>query len=180
MIVLKYSLTEEEYLDYNYYTAWTSPDKKSYRLKYYGQVMLLYIAVAGLYIYANRSHSLLIDSIVFLSIGLAYFLLVPVLVKRSIKTRVRSILKQPENQHVLHESEVMLDDMGISDRDTVSDSRYGWEAIVRRAETRLCYYLYTNSYHAIVIPKRVIPPQEEQELQSLLDTNLSLSSDFAA
>ncbi|RYF88794.1 MAG: YcxB family protein, partial [Chitinophagaceae bacterium] len=174
-----YSLTEEEYLDYNYFTAWTSPDKKSYRIKYYLQVMVLYIAVAGLYIFANRSHSLAIDSVVFMAIGLIYFLLVPFLVKRSIRSKVKSILSQPENHHVLHESEVTLDDAGITDKDTVSESRYGWEAIVRRAETKLCHYLYTNSYHAIVIPKRVVHEQEQAVLQSLLDTNLSLSSDFA-
>jgi hypothetical protein len=179
MLVLKYHLTEEEYLDYNYFTAWTSPDKKAYRLKYYLQVMILYVGIAGLYIFANRSHSLMIDSFVFIGIGLVYFSLVPVLVKRSIRSKVKSILRQPENHHVLNESEVKLDEAGITDRDTVSESRYGWEAIVRKAETRLCYYLYTNSYHAIVIPKRVVHDNEQEQLQSLFDTNLSLSSDFS-
>jgi hypothetical protein len=178
MLVLKYHLTEEEYLDYNYFTAWTSPDRKSYRLKYYLQVMVLYFAVAGLYITVNRSHTLLLDSSVFLTIGTIYFLMVPWLVKRSIRMRVKRILAQPANQHVLNESEVTLTENGILDRDTVSESRYGWEAIVRKAETNLCYYLYTNSYHAIVIPKRVIKLSEQQLLVNFFNTHLSLSSDF--
>ncbi|HTE26109.1 YcxB family protein [Flavitalea sp.] len=179
MLVLKYHLTEEEYLDYNYFTAWTSPDKKSYRLKYYLQVMILYFAVAGLYITVNSSHTLLLDSSVFVTIGTIYFLMVPFLVKRSIRMRVKRTLAQPENQHVLNESEVTLSENGILDRDTVSESRYGWEAIVRKAETKLCYYLYTNSYHAIVIPKRVIKLKEQQLLVNFFNTHLSLSSDFA-
>jgi hypothetical protein len=179
MLLLKYHLTEEEYLDYNYFTAWTSPDKKNYRLKYYLQVMILYVAVAGLYIMAHDSHTLLLDSGVFLTIGIIYFLMVPFLVKRSIRMRVKRILSKPENQHVLNESEVTISENGIIDRDTVSESRYGWEAIVRKAETKLCYYLYTNSYHAIVIPKRVIKFTEQQLLHGFFDTHLSLSSDFA-
>jgi hypothetical protein len=178
MLVIKYHLTEEEYLDYNYFTAWTSPDKKRYRLKYYLQVMILYVAVAGLYIFANRSHSLLLDFSVFFTIGTIYFMMVPFLVKRSIRSRVKSVLAQSENQHVLNESEVTINENGILDRDTVTESRYAWEAIVRKAETRLCYYLYTNSYHAIVIPKRVVKPVEETQLRNLFNTHLSLSSDF--
>ena len=178
MLVIKYHLTEEEYLDYNYYTAWTSPDKKRYRLKYYSQVMILYIAVAGLYIFANKSHSLLLDFTVFFTIGTIYFMMIPFLVKRSIRGRVKAVLARPENQHVLNESEVTINETGILDRDTVSESRYAWEAIVRKAETKLCYYLYTNSYHAIVIPKRAVRPSEQKELHNLFNTNFSLSSDF--
>ena len=179
MLVLKYHLTEEEYLYYNYFTACTSPDKKNYRLKYYLQVMILYVAVAGLYILANRSHTLLLDSSVFVTIGTIYFIMVPFLVKRSIRMRVKKILAKPENQHVLNESEVTISETGIQDRDTVSENRYGWEAIVRKAETNLCYYLYTSSYHAIVIPKRVVKPNDQQLLHDFFDTHLSLSSDFA-
>ena len=179
MLVLNYYLTEEEYLDYNYFTTWTSPERKKYRLRYYLQVMLLYVAVAGLYISANKTHTILLDTTVFLAIGTGYFLLIPVLVRRSIRTRVKAILKKPENQHVLNQSEVSLGDNGITDRDTITDSRYGWEAIVRKAETRLCYYLYTNSYHAIVIPKRVLGENEKHQLQRYFDEHLSLSVDFA-
>lgn len=178
MLVIKYRLTEEEYLDYNYYTAWASPDKKRYRMKYYLQVMILYIAVAGLYIFANKSHSLLLDFSVFFTIGTIYFMMVPFLVKRSIRSRVKVVLARPENHHVLGESEVTIDEHGILDHDTASESRYPWEGIVRKAETTLCYYLYTNSYHAIVIPKRVVSPVEDKELNNLFNTNLSLSSDF--
>src|ERR671912_1737708 len=164
MLTIKYHLTEEEYLDYNYFTAWTSPDKKRYRLKYYLQVMTLYIAVAGLYIFANKSHSLLLDFSVFFTIGTIYFMMVPFLVKRSIRAKVKSVLARPENQHVLNESEVTISENGIHDRDTVSESRYDWEAIVRKAETSLCYYLYTNSYHAVIIPKRAVKPGEQEVL----------------
>ena len=179
MLILKYHLTEEEYFDYNYYTSWASPEKKWYRLKYYLQVFLLYGAVAALYIFTNHTHRILIDFIIFGSIAVIYFLCVPWLIKRSIRKRVRDILAKPENQHVLEEAEVSLMDTGIWDRDKASESKYSWEAIVRKAETPLSYYLYTNSWHAIVIPKRVLQnPQDRQELQRLFSQYLPLSSEF--
>ncbi|RYG05385.1 MAG: YcxB family protein [Chitinophagaceae bacterium] len=176
MLVLRYSLTYEEYLDYNYFTAWTSPDKAGYRRKYYLQIMALYVTVAGLYIFANRNHGTGIDIAVFSGIGAIYFMLIPTVVRRSIRTRVKGVLAKPENHHVLSESEVTLTDNGILDKDTVSESRYDWDAIVRKSETALCYYLYTNSYHAIVIPKRVVKPSDQEELTTMFNVHLPLSS----
>jgi hypothetical protein len=177
MLVLKYHLTEEEYLDYNYFTAWSSPGKRKYRFRYYMQVAGLYLAVAGLYIFANRSHNILIDLTIFGLIGSCYFLMVPYLIRRSIKVKVRSLLRKPENQHVLSQSEVRLQDTGIIDKDNFSESSYSWDSIVRKAETALCYYLYTNSYHAIVIPKRIVNgPEEQKKLNNFLDQYLPLGS----
>jgi hypothetical protein len=179
MLNLKYHLTEEEYFDYNYYTAWAAPEKRNYRLWYYLRVFILYAAVAGLYIFSRRSEQIFIDLIIFSVIALVYFLMVPFLIKRSILRRVRGILSKPENQHVLDEAEVNLSDAGIVDKDTATESRYSWEAIVKKAETPACFYLYTSSYHAIVIPRRVIvTPTEKQELERLFNQYLPLSSEF--
>ena len=179
MLTLKYHLTEAEYFEYNYYTAWSAPDKKWYRIRYYLRVFLLYGAVAAIYIFTNHSHQLVVDLVIFGIIATVYFLLVPYLIRRSIHKRVRDILAQPENKHVLEEAEVVLMDTGILDRDKESESKYTWEAIVKKAETTDSFYLYTNSYHAIVIPKRVIHnPQDKQELQRLFNQHLPLSSEF--
>lgn len=179
MLILKYYLTEEEFFDYTWYTEWAAPDKKGYRIRYYLRVFILYALIAALYIFSNHSRQLVIDLVIFSVIALLYFLLVPTLIKRSIRRRVRDVLAQPENRHVLEQAEVMLSDTGIVDKDNASESRYTWEAIVRKAETPSSYYLYTNTYHAIVIPKRALADQQErQELQRLLTRHLSLSSEF--
>ncbi|MFT3823510.1 MAG: YcxB family protein [Chitinophagaceae bacterium] len=181
MLTLKYHLTEEEYFNYNYYTAWAAPDKKGYRLRYYFRVFLMYAAIAALYIFANHSHQLVIDLVIFTAIAVAYFLMVPWLIKRSIRKRVHNILREPENHHILEEAEVILSDTGIIDKDPSSESRYDWDAIVKKADTPDCYYLYTNSHHAILIPKRTLTtPQDKRELDRLFNTWLSLSSEFAA
>lgn len=179
MLTLRYHLTEAEYFDYNYYTAWAAPDKKSYRTRYYLRVFLLYAAVAILFIVTNHSQQMQVDFIIFGLIAIVYFLLVPWLIKRSILKRVKDILRQPENKHVLGATEITISEHGILDKDEDSETRYNWEAIMRKAETPWCYYLYTNSYHAIVLPKRALQnPEEKQELERLLNRFLPLSSEF--
>jgi hypothetical protein len=96
-------------------------------------------------------------------------------VKRSVRRKVAEILSRRENQHILEESEIILSPQFIIDRDTVSESRYSWEAIVHYAEYRDAMYLYTNSHHAIVIPKRVTREASvEAEAEALINGHLPL------
>jgi hypothetical protein len=177
MVSFKFRLTEEEYLQYNYYTAWSAPGRKRYRALYFLRVMILYGAVALLYIIATRPKYVWIDISVFLFTGGLYLLLIPAFVKTSIKRKVKDVLSKKENQHVLDDAEIVISDDGIIDKDTTSESRYNWEAIVRLAETPDSYYLYTNSYHAIVIPLRVVVSEiERKELDRLLSEHLPLQA----
>lgn len=178
MVIFKYHLTEEEYFEFNYYTAWTAPEKKGYRIRYYIRFIIWYILFAALYLVTVWGVSAS-GFAIFGIMAVVIFLLIPEIVKRSIRQRVRSTLSQIENRHVLQESEVILMDTGIIDKDTASETKYTWEAIVRKSETPSSYYLYTNTYHAIVIPKRVLGSfQDKLELQRLLNQHLPLSSEF--
>lgn len=174
MLSFKFRLTEDEFLQFNYYTAWGAPERKRYRVFYFLKVMLLYGIVAMLYIFATRQHYIWIDISVFVITGTLYLIMIPSFVKSSIRRKVKDILSKKENQHVLDEAEIELTSSGLLDKDTNSESRYNWDAIVRLAETPDSFYLYTNSYHAIVIPKRVMNADEEKELRNLLSEHLPL------
>ena len=179
MLSLRYTLTEEEYFQYNYHTTWAAAGKKNYRMRYYLRVFILYTLIAGLYIITNHSDLLIVDISVFAVVATVYFLLVPFFIRLSIKRRVREILSQPGNEHILEPAEVLIMDTGIIDRDKLSESKYAWEAIIKKEETRGAFYLYTNSYHAIVIPKRILrDPAERKEIEQLLNRYLPLSSEF--
>ena len=179
MLHLRYHLREEEYFEYNYYTAWAAPDRKKYRISYYLRVLLLYGGVAVLYIFTKPEHRQVIDISVFGTIAIVYFLLIPFLIKRSVRRKAKQLLELPENRHILGMCEVILMDTGIVDKDQATETRYSWDAIVKKGETLNCYYLYTNSYHAIVIPKRTVKEAvDRSELQRLLDTHLPLSTEL--
>ena len=179
MLVFKYQLTEEEYFEFNYYTFWTAPFRKKYRWIYYLRLLLLYLPVAVLYISLNRVHNLYIDIAVFAVIAVFFIFLIPYFVKRSVRKRTKQILAEPENKHIIGICEVQLSDTGIVDKDSASETKYIWDAIVRRAETDQCIFLYTNSHHAIVIPKRVIKNAEEKkELDRMLAKHLPLAVEW--
>ncbi len=179
MLAIKFQLTEQEYFEYNYFTAWSDPQRRQYRLWYYVKVLLLYAVVAALYLFANRDHSIWVDLGIFALIAFLYLLLVPWLIRISVRRKVRQILSQKENFHILDRCEVQISDQGIMDKDKDSESFYKWDAIVKKAETPTSYYLYTNSYHAIVIPKRALEgDKERQQLKELLSAYLSLSAEF--
>jgi hypothetical protein len=179
MVILKFRLTREEYFTFNYYTAWSAPSRKNYRVRYYVRMLLIYGLIAGLYIFAKYSGRLIIDLIIFLGVGAFYVFLIPFLIKRSVRRRAEDILAEKENAHILDDAEVILSENGIVDKDKVSESRYAWDAIVRKADTPDSYYLYTNTYHAIVIPKRVLTnATERSELEELFTRYLPLSSEF--
>ena len=179
MLTIKFRLTEEEYYQFSYYTTWSAPERRSYRIRYFLRVLVLYAGVALLYLLTNQENQRVINFIVFATIGVVYFLLVPSMIRRSVRRRVQEILRQEENQHILDESEIEMSEQGIVDRDKVSETRYAWDAIVRKAENDQCVYLYTNSYHAIVIPGRALKDtREKQDFEHLLNRHLSLSSEF--
>jgi hypothetical protein len=179
MVILKYRLTEEEYFDFNYYSSWASPLKRGYRIRYVLRVISLYLVIAAIYLLTVSRNRSPLGLLIFAVPALIYFLLIPTLVKRGIRQRVRNMLAKPENQNLLEESEVVIMDTGIVGKDSSSETKYNWDAIVRKEETPLYYYLYTNSQYAIVIPKRAMADaRERQELERLFNQHLSLSSEF--
>lgn len=179
MVILKYQLTEEEFFEFNYFTSWAAPDKRQYRVIYVLRTMLWYVAIAAVYIFLIRKDFSATALIIFAAPAIIYFLLIPTLIKRGIRQRVRAMLAKPENRQFLEPAELVISETGILAKDITSETKYNWEAIVRKAETSSCHFLYTNTQFAIVIPKRIlVNAQERQELQQLFNQHLSLSSEF--
>lgn len=175
---LTYQLTRDEYFQFNYYTTWTAPERRKYRRLYYARVLLLYASIALFYIIVSPRREWMTNTLVFGFIAFTYILLVPHIIRRSIRRRTQQILEKADNRNILEETELTLSPGGIAEKDKASESFYQWDAIVKKAETPTQYYLYTNSYHAIVIPKRVLQQAEEKaQLEALLARHLPLSSD---
>lgn len=179
MVILKYELTEEEYFNFSYYTGWAAPERRAFRIRYVLRAIFTYAIIAAAYLFLVQKDTSVSGMLIFAAPAIIYFFLIPMLVKRGIRQKVRAALAKPENSSILEMAEVIISDTGIMETDSNSESKYTWEAINRKAETPLCYYLYTNSHHAIVIPKRVLKNAEEKkELERLFNQHLSLSSEF--
>lgn len=73
---------------------------------------------------------------------------------------------------------MIIDDSGISDKDENSDTKYAWNAIVKKLETREYIYLYLSSIQGIIIPKRILDQKQSDALQLLLSKNLTLGAEM--
>jgi hypothetical protein len=179
MLVLEYSLTKEDYIKFNYYTAWESPEKKSYRIKYWFK-MALYIAIGVSIPPIIEPRPLTFENILPLAGVFVIFLFLTVhfYTKVHIKKAVERFLNQRENAHVLSKSHLIISDNGIDEINQVSEVKYKWEAIKNKVESKDYWYLYINSNYALVIPKRFLNENEKLQLSSFLSKNLPLTSEF--
>jgi hypothetical protein len=179
MLALQYQLSEAEFFDYHYHTTWASASRRRYRRWYYARIFILYTLVAAAYIIVNHSHNLIVDIAIFSIIALLYFSMVPYLVKKSIRRRVDQMLREEENKHLLETAGVEISDEGILYTDSESETKYKWEAIVKMDQSALSYFLHTNSYHAIVIPKKLLDaPADKAEWKRILNQHLPIELDW--
>ena len=60
-----------------------------------------------------------------------------------------------------------------------TETKYFWNAIIKKTETDTHYFLFENSLQAIIIPKRACKSEEEKlALRKVLSRNLSLDAEF--
>ena len=179
MLVLKYALGPGDHYAFNYFRLWSDPALKKQRLAYYLRVAI-YSAVGFAIFHAATSKpvnfSIILVYVVFVIIAI---FMVPGLVKMNIRKQVNRLLKSPVNNNLLRSSEVMVSDAGIVLKDDASESKYEWKAIIKKQETKDCYYLHINSMLVITIPKRVFTSDlEKKEFDLYLSRNISLEVEF--
>ncbi len=163
MLQVEFTLTEEEYLNYIYYTNWLMPEKKLFRIRYYllFPVITFIVVLFVLFLFDNTitTSSLLLSA----AIAVIMAFLVPFRIKTAFKEKIKKILKSPENEKILSQTQITIDEKGISGRNKVVEMKYKWDAFSKKIISNDCYYLYTTSAHAVVIPARALRNKEEKE-----------------
>jgi hypothetical protein len=179
MLLLEYSLTKEDYFNFNYYTTWQAPEKKSYRLKYWLK-MASYILIGISIPVIMEPRPLTLKNLLPLLIIfiVLLFLSVYLYTKYYLKISVNKFLEKPDNCHVLLKTQLIISDTAIKEISEVAETTYKWEAIKNKIENKDYWYLYLNTNYGIVIPKRFLNKMERCEFESFLSRNLPLTSEF--
>jgi hypothetical protein len=180
MLHIEYQLTEQEFLDYSFYTGWQQPAKKTARLRYYIlSPVASFVGVVGV-LYVMDHGELKTSSII---IGVAIFLGAFIWARYRIRSvfdrHARKIIEQSGSEVLLAKTELTFDENGISGRTKVSEVKYSWEALKRKVAINNCYYLYIHINQAIVIPKRAFTfPKETEEFEKILLTHFPLGAEL--
>lgn len=179
MINIEFTLTEEEYFNYNYYTNWLIPEKKAFRLRYY-LVIPIIVFVLYLLLFYSFDNKITIDSLLIsLVIAILLAILLPYRIKSATRSRVKNAIKKSEEETILSPTQLSIDEKGISGQNKVAEVKYKWDAFTKKVIAYDCYYLFTNLIHAVVIPVRAFQSKDEKNnFDSILDQNLPLKTKF--
>jgi YcxB-like protein len=170
MLQLEYQLTEQEFLDYYFYTCWQIPEKKSTRIRYYTGIPVIFLVVMTAFLYLMDHGELQIFSIAILGVGFLFLIFMTRYRIRSVfDKQAKRMIEQSGLDTILKKTELTLDENGIFVKTKVAEAKYSWNAFKKKMQINNCYYLYTNVGQAIVIPLRAIAsPNEKEEFEEIL------------
>ena len=175
MITLNYTISEQEYKDFYYFLGWLSPDRKSYRIKYYLTTYAWYFG-------------LMIIIFIFTDIPLDPKLLIALLIitvlwhfysNWKLKRHFYKYGQKVYNESDKENSEMTVGESGITAKGRDADAKYKWSAFTKKYETDTAYYLYMSSNIGLIIPKRVFNSNKQREaFEKILAEYLPLQADL--
>ena len=178
-MILSYQITEQDYFEYSYYTAWQAPWNKKKRFIYLLRTPLfglLFIAIL-IYTIERKTPSSVISSV--LIFFLIYIVLLRIMIKDNFRRSARKIYNDPKNASLFSKAEMSFDKMGISAKDENSQVHYNWSAVIKKETTQNLYLLYLSEITAVIIPKRIFKLQSEKEsFEKMLAEHLPLQADL--
>src|SRR4051812_39409899 len=123
MISIKYSISQEDYVNYYTYVMWDAPEKKKSKLKYY----LRQIGINGLVIAILFYSDIFQYNRMYLYIYLAILLFTTILqifsARSNVKKQAEKIASAENNRSIFLETHADISDAGISLKDDVSESK---------------------------------------------------------
>lgn len=180
----KYSLSEDEYAEYNAFSGWHAPWQKKARFKYLiNTAFFFFIAIIATVIVidkfegdeTNFTSLLIISSIITLIFTFFSNYQAPF----RFKSKARLFIRKDENAHLINESEIEISDRGIYKTNPETKVNLNWNSIIKYAVSENLFYLYVNSQEALVIPKRLFESQIKiEEFDKFLTEKIPLSSSF--
>jgi hypothetical protein len=178
MITLNFKLTKEDYFNYYYYSTYLAPGKKAAVIKSRLKGFFIFSFLLLLIRFTSPERTL--DTFFFISIAMmaSIYLLPLFTVEMDTRKQINAFLNNPLNCYLLMKTEVIISETGISAKDEFTESKYQWNAILKKEETKEYYFLFTNSIQAIVIPKRILATAVEKEtLSKLMAQHISFDAE---
>ena len=177
MIALKYDITEDDYISFYTHIFWEEGKKKR-RINFLKQGGFLIAFLFLLYFFGGigsfNNLSIAIYALIFLSTFL------PLLSgKGAIVRSAKRITENAENSSLFTEYNLLANDAELIIKNRFTETKYFWNAIIKKTETDTHYFLFENSLQAIIIPKSACKSEEEKlALRKVLSRNLSMDAEF--
>ena len=180
MLNLEYTLTEEEFLNYNYYVCWKDPAKKLKRVKFYATMLICFILLCIIIFSQGDKGILYPTSIISMATGIIVLLLLfRFRLKALFDKQAKKTLEQSGRDTILATINLTINENGLFGKTKVAEVKYSWNAFQRKVIVNNCYYLYVNARQAMVIPFSAFPsPAEKEKFDALLLQYLPLKTEL--
>jgi hypothetical protein len=180
-MLIQVTLTKEAFFEFSYYTGWTAPWNRKKRVVYYSRIVLYMLFLSVLIFYVVMKIKFSWDFLLpLVCLLLLYFaVIVPILIKHRYSTVAQKIFEDPQNANIFLPTTIEINEKGVRNNDSISETNYSWPAFVRKALNKSAYYLYVNKQIAIVIPESAFSyKNEKEEFDRLLAKYLPFQAEF--
>jgi len=180
-MLIHVTLTKEVLFEFSYYTGWTASWNRRKRFFYYSKAILYTLLFSILVFFFVVKTKVSWDFFLFLGLLLSFYfaVIVPAWIKHRYNTLAKKFFEDPQNANVFLTAAIEINEKGVTNNDSISETKYGWSAFVRKAFNKSAHYLYINKQLAVVIPESAFANErEKQEFDKLLAEHLPLQAEF--
>ncbi len=177
MLTLEYAISREDFISFCMFTTWDAPDNDKKRRRYYlkqiGTIVLFTAAFyyTGLFDRSSKFSFIVIGWIVLTAVISMYG------ARSAVMKQAERAADDPDNANIFSHNLLHLSETGLLIKDEFSETKFQWNAFIKKQEDDHYYFLFYNSLQAIIIPKRVFKNADETVFKELLTRFLSFDAE---
>ncbi|MDO5037322.1 MAG: YcxB family protein [Tissierellia bacterium] len=161
-MVINYTLTKEDYIQFNLKQL-SASNKNRRRMAL--QMMVPMVLTLAIFLFYFFKGSLKVSTGIILTVlFLAWPFIYIYTFKRAVKKRLNQFIDQNLEDLNLGDKTLTITDKGLKD----SESFRAFKNLYRIEESQGYYFFHQTDSAAIILPKRALSPQEDQELKAIL------------
>ncbi|MDN7242765.1 YcxB family protein [Planococcus sp. N028] len=170
---INYSITEEDYVDFNLFHARNSKSLKKAITIQRVLIPLIYLLIPVLlsYILDMPFLFLFVPFLVFSILWAVYY---PAFVYRNVKRTATKMIKEGKNEDMLGQHTMIFSDEGLREISSKGEKTVNWSGIEQLAEDTANFYIYNSAVSAFIIPKKDV--KNRKELKSYLLGKIELTN----
>ncbi len=158
--------TAKDYFEFNYYSQWSSPEKKSQRLKY--RLIMFSIVFFMPFLYGHKLNEYGIFEYCLGLMAIVFALLLGPWTKLILKMRSDKVFKDGKNINLIGHRRIDFTDSKVCVKSDTEYSEIEWKAFEKLGESDEYLFLFMAADQALLIPKKQLTEMEIKELKEII------------
>lgn len=157
-----YQITEQDYVDFNldYFNKNAAAQRSVMITRWATALLVISGGTALLYLL----HSLrLIPFLVYTALAIFCFFITPWYMKRKIVKNVKRVLQKANNKTICGKKTLYLRENEFELTGENEDTVYQYEAVQRTSTDENHYYIFVDTFSALIIPFSAFPTEEQKQ-----------------